>query len=133
VQAAHAIYAGRCSADPLIIECASYHTGPNGIETGVFLPHDQSPDEIVYILTTEEQSRKRALVECFTSQRDTLCYFSLSEERFRVAPKYDFTQPPHPAPVWYDRYPWDTKSDNFCLFAAEALHTLRMNPETTCR
>jgi LmbE family N-acetylglucosaminyl deacetylase len=118
---------------PIIIECALYHAGPHGIETATFLPAASPTAEITHTLSPEEQRRKQAMIQCFTTQRDTLAYFSLAEERYRIAPQYEFTQPPHPAPVWYDKFPWGMTSDRFCQLAGEAQNTLLADQEAACR
>jgi N-acetylglucosamine malate deacetylase 2 len=118
---------------PLVIESGFYHAGPHGIETGAFLRHSSPGHEISYSLSPEEQKRKQLLIECFTTQRATLSSFSLTEERFRIAPDYDFTRPPHPAPVFYDQFPWGMTSDRFCKLAGEAQQLLRTQQGVPCR
>lgn len=123
----HAV-SGRLAAtgeSPEIIECGFYHAGGSGIETGSFLPAPTEVPDIVYDLTPEEQARKRALLQCFTSQTETLAYFSLLQERFRIAPHYDFTRPPHPGPAFYDGFPWGMEKQRFCKLAAEAEEALQ--------
>jgi LmbE family N-acetylglucosaminyl deacetylase len=133
VHQAAQIHGRRTTHTPVIMECTLYHSGPNGISTGAFLPQTPSLYEVVHALSPEEQARKQARVACFTTQRDTLSWFSFDEERFRIAPTYDFTRPPHPAPVWYDRFPWGMTSDSFSWLAAEAERALSAEPETACR
>lgn len=118
-----------CTGDgPQIVECGFYHAGGSGIETGSFLPAPGASPEVVYDLTPEEQARKRALMQCFNSQTETLAYFSLAQERFRIAPHYDFTRPPHPGPAFYDGFPWGMETQRFCKLAAQAEAELQ-NPE----
>ncbi len=110
-----------CTGDgPQIIECAFYHAGGSGIETGSFLPGPGDPPEVTYDLTPEEQARKRALMQCFSTQTETLSYFSLAQERFRIAPHYDFTRPPHSGPAFYNDFPWGMEAQRFCKLAAQA-------------
>lgn len=110
---------------PQIIECAFYHAGDGGIVTGRFLPAPGNPPEAAYELTPDEQAHKRALLRCFTTQTETLSYFSLSQERFRIAPHYDFTRPPHSGPAFYDGFPWGMETKRFCELAAQAEQELR--------
>lgn len=91
-----ALLGGEMKAPPLIIEGAFYHAGPNGIETGCFLPHASSRRELVYRLSAEEHRRKQALLACFATQQQTLSYFNSEEERFRIGPVYNFLQPHKP-------------------------------------
>ena len=107
---------------PLIAEAAFYHAGANGIETGCFLSQSPRAEEKVYTLTERERQQKDDLLRCFASQQGTLQYFETAQERFRIAPDYDFTRPPQPPPVFYDRYPWGVNSQRFCELACEAMH-----------
>jgi LmbE family N-acetylglucosaminyl deacetylase len=118
---------------PLVIECASYHAGPNGIETGRFLPHSSNGQEIVYQLSSEERQRKQGLLECFSTQKDVLSYFKVEEERFRIAPEYDFGKPPHAGQVFYDQYPWGMTSQRFCELVIEAENATEEEAMGTCR
>jgi N-acetylglucosamine malate deacetylase 2 len=118
---------------PLMIECASYHAGPNGIETGRFLPHSSDEQEVVYQLSPEERQRKQALLGCFTTQKEVLSCFKVEEERFRIAPEYNFRKPPHTGQVFYDQYPWGMTSQRFCELAIEAEDATEEEAMGTCR
>jgi hypothetical protein len=84
------------------------------------LPAPQPTVHCDFRLTESEQRRKRARMDCFISQRETLRGFPLDWERFRIAPAYDFRKPPHPPPLLYDRYPWGMTSHRFSQLAHEA-------------
>lgn len=95
---------------PPIVEMALYHGGPGHAVTGHFLPRSSSEPkaalepEIELILTEDEKWRKQAMLDCFGSQAMALMSFRPIEiERFRLAPEYDFTQPPHPGPLLYEQ------------------------------
>jgi LmbE family N-acetylglucosaminyl deacetylase len=133
VHHAVALLAALASQLPLIIECTSYHAGPNGIETGRFLPHSSNGREILYQLSSEERQRKQSLLECFCTQKDVLSYFKVEEERFRIAPEYDFRKPPHTGQVFYDQYPWGMTSQRFSEIAIEAENALKEEAMGTCR
>lgn len=128
-----ALLGSEMKTPPLIIEGAFYHTGPNGIETGCFLPHGSSGRELVYRLSAEERRRKQALLACFATQQQTLSYFNSKEERFRIGQVYNFRQPPQTGRVFYDRFPWGMTSQRFCEIAAEAENTLQAEAIVTCR
>ena len=106
-------------AAPLIIEAPFYHQGPRGIETGSFLNSVEN-GEVGFALTDTERARKQALLDCFTTQQDMLQYFSTQMERYRVSPRYVFTQPPHAGPAFYDNFGWGVTSDLFCSLVNEA-------------
>jgi hypothetical protein len=109
---------------PLIVESAFYHAQPRGIETGCFLSHEETTCEICCLLSPQEKQRKQALLACFASQQETLRYFTTEHECFRVAPHYDFHQPPHSGQLFYEHYPWGMTSERFCELAraADAMH-----------
>ncbi len=89
-----------------VLEFAGYHASPNGgMTTGAFLP---GPQPVRLDLTPAEQACKRAMLAAFTTQAATLAPFGTAYELFRAAPRYDFTQPPHPGPLHYERYDWGT-------------------------
>jgi LmbE family N-acetylglucosaminyl deacetylase len=105
---------------PVIFEGAFYHASPHGIETSTFMPAPGAPAERTLTLDPDERARKRTILDCFTSQRETLKLFPLEQERFRLAPRYDFTQAPHANGFLYDRYSWGIHSQRFLELAAAA-------------
>ncbi len=105
---------------PVILEAAFYHAGPGGIETNCFLPAPAPMIEVTRRLNAQEQAAKQALLDCFPTQRETLQYFDLSVETYRVAPSYDFTQPPHQGELFYERFPWGMTGSRFRQLAALA-------------
>jgi LmbE family N-acetylglucosaminyl deacetylase len=97
-------FAVGCAAGPIpIVEMAGYHATENGFCSGEFLG-----DTGVYARTLSiyEKRQKHRLFACFRSQTRTLSLFGTDTEKFRVSPGYDFSQPPHPGPLHYERYPW---------------------------
>jgi N-acetylglucosamine malate deacetylase 2 len=127
VRAAAAVL--RCSGQPApdIVEMASYHMGPQGIRAGAFLPHPDVDGEVAIIhLSGEEQRRKRALFDCYATQRQTLAYFPLDVECFRPSPHYDFRQPPHEGKLFYECQPWGMTASRFCSLAVQAMAELAL-------
>ena len=72
-------------------------------------------------LTAGEAARKRAMLDAFTTQRATLAPFGVEREPFRSAPAYDFTHPPHPGALHYERYDWGMTGVRWRSLAACAL------------
>jgi N-acetylglucosamine malate deacetylase 2 len=105
---------------PLMIEAPFYHAGPSGFEPGTFLNVEGSMPEVLYELSDPERKRKHRLVSCFTTQKETLKGFHDATERFRIAPVYDFTKPPHAGKVLYEHYPWGMSAERFCQLAIQA-------------
>ncbi len=110
---------------PLILEAPFYHAGDGGtMQTGSFLRSAASPATIVCKLSQAEEANKRARLACFTSQAETLAQFGAERELFRVAPRYDFTQPPHPGQLFYERFSWGMTGARFRALATDAVEQL---------
>jgi LmbE family N-acetylglucosaminyl deacetylase len=122
-------HARNADRHPLIIEAPFYHLREDRICTGEFLPGTESALQREYALSAEEQERKRRLLACFRTQQQTLQQFSCESERYRVAPEYDLTKPPHRPPLFYDHFPWGMQSEDFCRLAAEAEALLSQDEE----
>jgi hypothetical protein len=61
------------------------------------------------------------MIDCFATQRATLAQFPVGGvERLRPAPRYDFTQAPHPGRLFYEHHPWGMSGERFRRLAAEA-------------
>lgn len=119
--AVHAACATMASP-PRIVEFACYH-GLNGwMEPGHFLP--DGPEVLETVLAEDARARRRAMLECFVTQRETLRIFSAGVERFRAAPRYCFTLPPHAETLNYERYDWRMTGARFRELAREALAEL---------
>ena len=86
---------------PAIMEMTSYHNAGGSLAAGVFLPATDCP-ETAMALNPGERARKARMLSCHATQRQTLTLFSLDVERFRPAPAYDFTRPPHEGPLLYE-------------------------------
>jgi LmbE family N-acetylglucosaminyl deacetylase len=127
--AAHAAVAHRraCSGEaPLLLEMTSYHRFAGRLRTGAFLGEPLA-GAMTARLTTGEQERKRRALACFESQAEVLGPFGFDEERFRPAPHYDFTRPPHPGRLHYETLGWQRWSDTFPAAATRALDELGLS------
>ena len=149
VQAACKILPGKGSRPPVLIEFTSYHArlpsssgpversaheksrggeyptlpGDGEIIRGEFLPyHHQEVTEV--FLSEEERALKARMMNCFVTQKGILVHFPIGVERFRPAPDYDFTRPPHPGLLYYGHFSWGMTGHCFRSLAAQALHEL---------
>lgn len=128
------VYAGEPqSPQPLLLEAPFYYNNrKGGLHTGDFLPAAGSPSRTLQ-LTPFEQANKKSRLACFRSQAETLGQFSTECETFRIAPTYDFTQPPHEGQLLYECFAWGMTGDRFRALAAAAEHRLlgdAMNTES---
>jgi LmbE family N-acetylglucosaminyl deacetylase len=90
---------------PKTIEFASYHRRRAVIETFAFLPGFGTPQHTV-VLSAAERELKRRMIAHYETQRQVLNSFALRLERFRVAPNYDFSRPPHSGKLYYEGFDW---------------------------
>jgi LmbE family N-acetylglucosaminyl deacetylase len=122
--AACAALTGRAAADPALLEMTAYHRAGEGLETGCFL--NRVTTESVRALSPEQQDLKSRMLACFETQAEILREFRVAEERFRVAPRYDFTKPPHPGPLHYESLGWPMSAGRWCELASEAWEKLQL-------
>lgn len=120
--AAAALLKQEGASAPPIIECSLYHAGDSGIRLMKpgFLPR-QDVEPITFILTEEERRLKREMLERFITQSGVLRLFTVEEESFRVAPKYDFTLPPHEGKLFYESFDWGQDGPGWRKEARRAL------------
>ncbi|WP_207477092.1 PIG-L deacetylase family protein [Arenibaculum pallidiluteum] len=112
------------AAPPHVEEMASYHAAEDGTTRfQAFLNRADAPERTI-VLSPDGRALKRRMIDAYASQATTLAPFRDDVERFRPAPVYDFTRPPHPGPLNYDRFAWGMTSLRWRTCATEALHAL---------
>jgi N-acetylglucosamine malate deacetylase 2 len=117
---------------PIVLELTSYH-GLNGRRVHAdFLPFWPVPLRRVD-LPTESQLLKARMFRYFTTQQKVLSAFPLNVERFRIAPRYVFTIPPHDGPLDYERYCTTITGAEWRANAEKALHILRAKRRISTR
>ena len=117
---------------PIILELTSYHQRNGRRIRSSFLPKKGVPERALE-LNPDEQLLKARMFEAFVSQRDCLRDFPLVAERFRVAPRYDFTQPPHEGTLDYERFCATICGEEWRARASRALDLLRARGRVTPR
>ncbi len=105
--AASALLRSKGVAPPPIIECSLYHAGDSRsrLASVGFLPREDV-EPITFILTEEQRRLKREMLDRFKTQSGILRFFTVEEESFRPAPKYDYTLPPHGGKLFYESFDW---------------------------
>jgi N-acetylglucosamine malate deacetylase 2 len=114
-----AMAATRVASPPLLVEMTSYHLGANGILPGEFLA-SKNVRGITVELAVEERAAKTAMLQTFRSQQGTLQYFGAERERFRIAPRYNFSRAPHPGTLFYEKFDWGIRGEEWRRLAREA-------------
>lgn len=110
---------------PAVIEMTSYHLHDGQLESALFLPVEGVCERVVR-LTDEEFRLKRAMLDCYRSQQRTLQTLLYERECFRPAPRYDFSQPPHEGPLYYEGFEWGMNGGEFRNLANAAMQRLEI-------
>jgi LmbE family N-acetylglucosaminyl deacetylase len=126
-----------------VVEFPLYHAGADGgLVTGEFL-NPLPPGErrvralqpagtrtpllsntergIEIELPPADAARKAEMIGCYRTQAAILSQFGTKHERFRAAPAYDFTSPPHPGRLNYENWGWTMTGMEWRKRAAAAL------------
>ncbi|HEX6958355.1 MAG TPA: hypothetical protein VF194_10260, partial [Ferrovibrio sp.] len=106
-----------------ILEMPFYRLGPAGLLTQTFTEPAGQVLEIE--LTPDEVSRKRCMIESYETQRAVLEMFDIAVERYRVAPKYDFTALPNQGRLFYEQQDWGMDGQRWLQLARSAQQQLR--------
>lgn len=123
VHAARRLLAREGWPAPNVAEFTSYHLRDGVFAAGVFLPAEGFEESAVPLSEAERELKAR-MFACFATQRQVLSAFRIETERFRPAPAYDFTRPPHPGPLHYESFDWGMTGARWRGLAGEALRTL---------
>ncbi len=108
-----------CTA-PALAEMTSYHNRAGRMAAGEFLPQRES-SVITLSLGAEQRAFKRQLFDCFATQHQVLAGFPIDRERFRAAPDYDFSLPPHDGVLYYEMFDWGMTGARWRSLARQAL------------
>lgn len=128
-----AAFAARCACRlmgqraPALAEFTSYHARNGAIEVYEFLPRD-GHDSIAVALSSSTTAVKDRMLDAFVTQRQTLRpFYGCTCERWRFAPEYDFTAPPHAGTLYYDMFDWGIRSFAWRELAAQAAMELGLS------
>jgi N-acetylglucosamine malate deacetylase 2 len=117
-------------ASPVIMEMTSYHNYKGKRRLFDFLPFRGSVVKTVE-LSEEAKQVKRQMFDAFTSQHALLKTIPVEVERFRSAPRYLFTVPPHEGQLDYERLCRKLTGEEWRAQAERALATLRSKRQFT--
>jgi N-acetylglucosamine malate deacetylase 2 len=111
-----------------LLEMPISHRESGGIVKQRFVEDPMTPiDERCQVeLTREEQRFKRTLIGLYATQSATFKEFDVTCERFRAAPRYDFTAPPNWGRLLDQHYAAGASSSKWLALARDALRELEM-------
>jgi N-acetylglucosamine malate deacetylase 2 len=131
VHTARSLLEGEFTRPPEVLELTSYYSRGGQMVTSDFLPFRGYGVRTVR-LSKEERELKRGMFDCFVTQQEVLRWFPIGVERYRAAPPYDFTRPPHEGRLHYEYFSWSIKGARWRTLAHEALSRLQ-NKESALR
>lgn len=112
---------------PAVFELASYNAVSGEKVVQEFLPHRRADlDRRLLRLGHQQRELKRKMFACYSTQQSVLRDFDPGIEKFRPAPRYVFTEPPHPGVLNYERYGDPALGRRFREAVDEALRELRL-------
>lgn len=118
VACAVAVARDRVARPPALLEMALYHGAGGGLRAGEFLPNGPS---VIHALDLAEQRRRAAMLACFASQQATLAPFlGITDERYRIPPRYDFGRAPHGGRLFYEQLGFPLSGAEWRELAARA-------------
>lgn len=123
VHAATQLLARSGDPSPVVIEMTSYHNRDGSFHFGEFLDDDRH-ESFALTLTENQRQLKERLLAAYPSQERTLRSAVREVERYRAAPAYDFTQPPHPGQLLYELFCWNMTGARWRRLAQSALDEL---------
>ena len=86
----------------LVVEMPFYHRGQIGMCVQQFCAARRAPQELAIPLSHREAQNKRKMLAAFSTQKSILRKFSCEVERFRIAPRYTFSEPPNDGRFLYE-------------------------------
>ena len=107
-----------------LMEFTGYHAGPNGMECECFL--ENPTDVLPRPLNSRQIEWKREVLSCYASQARVLAQFPLKFEPLRLAPQYDFLQPPHQGCLYYEHFDWGVNGAEWRRLAEQAFRDLKI-------
>lgn len=112
---------------PAVLEMTSYFRKQGRRVVHEFLPHKRADIDLREIeLTDDLRTKKQQMYDCFTSQSGVIQSFGAELEKFRPAPRYDFTRAPHEGELNYERFGDPMRGERWRREAEEALAKLRL-------
>jgi LmbE family N-acetylglucosaminyl deacetylase len=115
------MYAAAHGAAPALFEMASYHAAQGQLSAGQFIAESGSPGVALW-LTASELECKLRMLGCYTTQTEVIARLARppGRERFRIAPRYDFTRAPHAGRLHYEQLGWPMRGERFRQIARAA-------------
>ncbi len=129
VHAARAILCLHEDPVPKVVEMTSYHSSFGEMAVARFLSA-YGIEQTELHLSPEQRQIKRRMFDCFVTQQKVLAAFPIESEKFRLAPVYNFTEPPHSGQLFYEQFCWGMTSARWCKLTRAAMEKLGLPEES---
>jgi LmbE family N-acetylglucosaminyl deacetylase len=106
---------------PSLVEMTSYYARDCQCITGQFLEFGGQREDVCVELSPNQRERKRKMFSAHASQKLVLSSFGTDRERFRKAPDYDFSRPPHEGKLWFECMGWPMTAEQWRALAARCM------------
>jgi LmbE family N-acetylglucosaminyl deacetylase len=106
--------------DMAVLEMPFYRAGENG-EWHQSFADGECSDHIAIALDDGGRALKRQMFDAYKTQRHVLADFSMEQEQYRVAPRYDFSQLPNAGRLLYEQQNWGMTGDRWQSLVGAAL------------
>lgn len=120
-----------------LVEMAGYHAYGAGTfledALGSRAEHARATRGIQLALTDDERATKARMLDAHRTQARVLAALrtTLALEPLRLAPRVDWSRPPHDGPLHYERHPWGIDGEGFRAHARDALASLGLERRVT--
>lgn len=112
---------------PAVLEMTSYFRLEGVRTVHDFIPHKRADiDRREVQVHPELQQRKQRMYDAFQTQQRVIRTFSTTIEKFRPAPRYVFTLPPHEGELNYERFGEPYRGERWRRDAEAALAELKL-------
>lgn len=115
-----------CQSQAALYEFTSYHSYHGVFRAGEFLS-DSLSSVLTFELDSVQQKQKARMLACFLTQQEIVAQFGTNKERFRAAPAYNFSEPPHEGTLYYEQFKWGMSGERFRKLAREAARELQVS------
>jgi LmbE family N-acetylglucosaminyl deacetylase len=110
---------------PGLAEMLSYHREEDEVSAARFLPASTDRWAVTLRLSPRERRLRERMLACFSSRAEALLVLGeRGYERFRPAPRYDFTLAPHAGELHYESLGFAISGEQWRQLAADARRAL---------
>lgn len=107
-----------------VLEMPFYRAAGDGEALQSFPEERDEKGSIEVRLGAALREIRKRMLDCYRTQSSILSGFSRDREKFRIAPEYDFLQPPNGGQLLYERQPWGVTGEIWRRCVRDALAEL---------